>query len=256
MRWIKLYDKLLTSPIWDNPQAVKFWLWCLLRATWREHTMMVGRNLVTLQPGQFLTSIRKAHEQSGISPRSIRTYMKLFEKLGMLRAETTHKTTQLGTLVTIVNWERYQGDGEPGDTSSDTPGDTPGDTKSRRGKKGVVGKVLWDADSETFQIPPEVLAQWQKSYPHADVPAEVSLAQQWYRDYPTRRKKSHRAFLARWISRTNTKAKAAAEARDALMPERQLTEAELNDLLGDDRVRGPMSETDKARLRAEGHPIL
>ena len=52
--WIKLYRKILKSPIWENEKALKVWIWCLVKATHEERIQLVGQQEVLLQKGQFV----------------------------------------------------------------------------------------------------------------------------------------------------------------------------------------------------------
>ena len=56
--------------------------------------------------GQFVTSLESIAKKSGkgISIQNIRTALAYFEKLGFL----INKSTKMGRLITIVNWESYQ----------------------------------------------------------------------------------------------------------------------------------------------------
>ncbi len=52
--WIKLYRKILKSPIWENEKALKVWIWCLVKATHTERIQLVGQQRVLLEKGQFV----------------------------------------------------------------------------------------------------------------------------------------------------------------------------------------------------------
>ena len=59
------------------------------------------------EPGQFVTSLSSIAEKSGkgISVQNVRTALKRFEKYEFLTNESTNKNR----LITIINWELYQG---------------------------------------------------------------------------------------------------------------------------------------------------
>ena len=44
--YIKLFRKLLNSPIFENEKALKIWIWCLLKATHKERLQLVGQQEV------------------------------------------------------------------------------------------------------------------------------------------------------------------------------------------------------------------
>ena len=60
--YIKLFRKLLNSPIFENEKALKIWIWCLLKATHKERLQLVGQQEVNLQKGQFVFGRKRASE--------------------------------------------------------------------------------------------------------------------------------------------------------------------------------------------------
>ena len=104
--WIKLHRKITESPVFDNSNLLKLWLWCLCKATHTEHEVIVGKQIIKLLPGQFVFGRLKAAEILNMNDRTVYDYMKLLNKLEMISMKTNNKFT----LVTIVNWAVYQGD--------------------------------------------------------------------------------------------------------------------------------------------------
>lgn len=102
--YIKLFRKLLKSPIWENEKALKIWLWCLLKATHIEREQLVGQQVVHLEKGQFVTGRKKASEELKMNDRTIYDYFKLLEKLQMIRIKSNNKFS----VVSIEKWEEYQ----------------------------------------------------------------------------------------------------------------------------------------------------
>lgn len=102
--WIKLYRKLLQSPIFDNEKALKIWIWCLLKATHTERNQLVGRQNVILQKGQFIFGRKKASEELKMTENMVYRYMKLLEELSMLNIKSNNKFS----IVSIEKWENYQ----------------------------------------------------------------------------------------------------------------------------------------------------
>lgn len=103
--WIKLYRKLLVSPIFENEKALKVWIWCMLKATHIEREQLVGKKIVHLQVGQFIFGRSKASEELKMSESSIYVYIKLLEKLNMISVKSNNKFS----VVTVEKWEDYQG---------------------------------------------------------------------------------------------------------------------------------------------------
>lgn len=83
--YIKLFRKLLNSPIFENEKALKIWIWCLLKATHKEREQLIGRQIVHLEKGQFVFGRKKASEELKMKERTLYDYLKLLEQLSMIR---------------------------------------------------------------------------------------------------------------------------------------------------------------------------
>ena len=102
--WIKLYRKILKSPIWDNEKALKIWIWCLVKATHKKRVQLVGQQEVILEKGQFVFGRKKASEELSMTESTIYKYIKLLEKLQMISVKSNNKFS----VVSIEKWEDYQ----------------------------------------------------------------------------------------------------------------------------------------------------
>ena len=60
--WIKLHRQVVESPVFDNPNLFKVWMWCLCKASHVEHEVVIGKQIVKLQAGQFVFGRLKAAE--------------------------------------------------------------------------------------------------------------------------------------------------------------------------------------------------
>lgn len=67
--------------------------------------MKVGFQEITLRPGQFTFSQRKAAKELNMGRQEIRTALAFLIKAGNL----THSSTHQYSIITIVNWDVYQG---------------------------------------------------------------------------------------------------------------------------------------------------
>ena len=102
--YIKLFRKLLKSPIWENEKALKIWLWCLLKATHIERDQLVGQQIIHLEKGQFIFGREKAAEELSMTESTVYKYIKLLEKLQMISIKSNNKFS----VVSIEKWEEYQ----------------------------------------------------------------------------------------------------------------------------------------------------
>ena len=102
--YIKLFRKILKSPIWDNEKVLKIWIWCLLKATHTERRQLVGQQIVDLEKGQFIFGRKKASEELKMTESTIYKYIKLLEELQMLTVNSNNKFS----VISIAKWENYQ----------------------------------------------------------------------------------------------------------------------------------------------------
>lgn len=102
--YIKLFRKILKSPIWENEKALKVWIWCLIKATHVERIQLVGQQEVQLKKGQFIFGRKKASQELQMSESMVYRYMKVLEKLQMLNIKPNNKFS----IVSIEKWEEYQ----------------------------------------------------------------------------------------------------------------------------------------------------
>jgi len=102
--WISLHRKLLDNPIFCNPDLLRLWIWCLLKATHKKHQQMVGLRVVELDPGQFIFGRKSASKELGYSENKTYRLLKTLEELKNISVNSNNKFS----VVTIVNWQFYQ----------------------------------------------------------------------------------------------------------------------------------------------------
>ena len=102
--YIKLFRKLLNSPIFENEKALKIWIWCLLKAAHKKREQLVGQQIVNLEKGEFVFGRKQASEELKMTESTIYKYIKLLEKLQMIKIKSNNKFS----VVSIEKWEDYQ----------------------------------------------------------------------------------------------------------------------------------------------------
>ena len=136
----------------------KAWIDLIFSANFRDKTIMVNGRPFLVRRGSFLTSTRKLAERWGWSKNKTSRYLSILRDEGMIETGT-----QVGTLVTIVNYELYQ---TKRDSRRDTKGTRAGQTRDTQGiqekerrkndkeRKEEVGKND-QADDADFLTPEE-----------------------------------------------------------------------------------------------------
>lgn len=111
--FVKLFRKTADSSIMKNAELLQLWTWCLMKATHKETSVLVGKQVVNLSPGQFVFGRKKAAEALNSTEKKIRNSMDALETMGNVCRERANKFS----IITIRNWELYQDlDGYEGPT--------------------------------------------------------------------------------------------------------------------------------------------
>jgi uncharacterized phage protein (TIGR02220 family) len=140
--WIKLHRKLMDNPIFDNPNLLRVWLWCLLKASHEHHQQMVGLQVVDLEPGQFVTGRFKGSDELKINPSTFYKYLKTLEEMQMINLKSSNKMT----IVTIENWRKYQA----GDTETYQQNNNKITTKEQQSNTNKNNKNVKKKDNIPF----------------------------------------------------------------------------------------------------------
>ena len=118
--YVKLYRSLLDSPIFKNPALAHFWQYCLLKASYKDHVALVGYQRIDLEPGQFVFGRKVAAAKTGLTEKVVRRCVRALASLSCIEVGRKRAAdgARLHTVITICNWERYQGrDKDEGQTS-------------------------------------------------------------------------------------------------------------------------------------------
>lgn len=101
--WVKLHREILESPIFNDSDLLKTYIWCLLRATHSKRDVFLGNQLVHLNKGEFITGFHKASIELNTTESKCRRTISKLEKLGFIK----RKATNLFSIITIVDYEYY-----------------------------------------------------------------------------------------------------------------------------------------------------
>ncbi len=150
--WIKLHRKLLDNPIFNDPHLLKLWIYCLLKATHSERKQIIGKQIVELKPGQFVTgrfSLAKEYNRDAkpkdvVSDRTLWRWMKFLEESEFLSIKSTTKYS----VVTINNWDKYQDNVQQ--TSSKCPSNVQQVSTNKNDKNEENINVVVDIDPDGF----------------------------------------------------------------------------------------------------------
>ena len=118
MGWILLYRSIRDSWIWESkPFSLgQAWIDLILDANHEDRKFFLNGRLKTVKRGQKWTSVRTLAERWGWQNKKVINFLRALEEDGMINREST----SAGTLLTIVNYGKYQDHGNTKDNSSTT----------------------------------------------------------------------------------------------------------------------------------------
>lgn len=105
--WIKLHRQILDCWVWDDDEPytkAQAWMYLLICANHTETKIYFDGGLLTVERGQYITSIRKLADKFLWSRDKVSKFLKLLESDNM----ATVKADTKKTLITIVNYAKYQ----------------------------------------------------------------------------------------------------------------------------------------------------
>lgn len=110
--WVKLHRKILGSNMYKslNSKQRDVMMAVLLMVNFEENDWEWEGEVFKCKPGQRVTSLKRIADLCGcdVKVQSVRTALLKLEKWGFL----TNVSTKTGRLITVVNWDRYQSQGE------------------------------------------------------------------------------------------------------------------------------------------------
>lgn len=260
--YVKLWRKCLDSGLLNNATAWQLFGYLLLKATHRPHKQVMSGAVFDLQPGDVIFGRAKVAEELGIGEQSIRTALKLLEKLEIVTSRATNRCT----VVSFVNWHRYQ-DSQPAPNqhlTSDQPAPNQHLTTNKNDiKKEYKNKkeerktdlaqsdagassaqepadkqeryvaMIPLADGSEFPVPVSLASEYAAAYPGVDVAGELAQVRAWCLSNPRKRKTKTGVlrFLNSWLDRAQNNASRASPAATSSRPmtARQVEAAERGD---------------------------
>lgn len=231
--YVKLWRKCLDSGLLKNPTAWQLFGYLLLKATHRAHRQLVGGMVFDLQPGDVIFGRSKAADDLCVGEQSIRTALKLLEKLEIVTSKATNKCT----VISFVNWDRYQ-DEQPAPnqqtnqhltSNQPAPNQHLTTNKNERKKENIKTDTSYLAQSDAgassapepadeqeppvamipladgseFPVPASLASEYAAAYPGVDVAGELAQVRAWCLSNPRKRKTKNgiRRFLNSWLDR-------------------------------------------------------
>lgn len=171
--WIKLHRSMLDSPIFSNAELLRLWVYLLMHAAYTEVDVMVGNQMIHLKPGQLVTGRKKISRDLGLDESKIRRLINKLELAGNVTITPTNKFT----LVTIENWDFFQG-GEQKAANKTADNRPTDDQQMTTNKKDKKDKKSFSPDGEAYRHAVFLANEIHRRLPKSKPQTEATL-QKW-----------------------------------------------------------------------------
>lgn len=237
--WIMLHRKLLDHSIFKNYKLLQVFLFCLLKASHKDHELTIGDQIIELKPGQLATGRKSIARHTGLSEQNVRTALKKLEKMGILTIKSTNKYS----VISITKWDSHQQINQQ--LTSKKPATNQQLTTNKNVKNGnnenngnkslvklanavqPIGILLTNKDP--FPIYQKDMELWKETYQAVNIGQELKKINAWLDANPTKRKtsKGMKRFINNWLSR------AQDNPKPRHMPQAKQTHATLTEIVND-----------------------
>ena len=111
--WIKLWRCITDNDFWQQKpySPGQAWVDLMMMANHKEGTIRKGGVVITVKRGQVGASERYLAERWGWSRGKVRRFLNTLKKSQQVDHQTDHPKSTATQVITILNYDQYQGDG-------------------------------------------------------------------------------------------------------------------------------------------------
>ena len=106
--WIRLDRGIQDNFLWQEPEALKLWLYLLMAASLTDKATAFNGQMLNIKRGQLVFGLNAASARLNISIRRLRKYLNWFETDDMIDKQITNKFS----IISITNYSQYQDTGK------------------------------------------------------------------------------------------------------------------------------------------------
>jgi DNA-binding phage protein len=149
--WIKVHRKILDNPVvFKDADHFAVWMYLLLEATRKEYPVIFGGEKIMLKPGQLTKGRSQIARETGVEQSKVYRILKSLKNEQQIEQQTSNKCT----LITVLNWETYQGDEQQPEqqlNNNRTTTEQQLNTKQEEKKKRIKEeKIIYAQSFEVF----------------------------------------------------------------------------------------------------------
>lgn len=203
--WFAVYRPYLNSPLWLAEKFTKgqAWLDLIGMAAYEPDHFFARGVRVEVARGQLGMSELTMCKRWQWSRGKVRRFLRELES--KTEQKIVQQKSNVTTLITILNYDKYQFDGTANGTPSSTASGTPNGTHSinkQVNKEKKKYKIDFNFDLSRWEnITQSDLDIWQKAYPAVDLAKQLAQAAAWLDANPSKKKSDYKRFLNGWFKR-------------------------------------------------------
>lgn len=213
--WVKLWRDQFNNWVSERKPWCDGYAWSYLyaQANHKGGTVNFRNEYIPIERGEFLTSKLQLQKKFGWTYRHVENFLKALENDKMVRNRTTNRYI----LITIINYEKYQGKDDKNDEQNEEQirnrlgtglerGNTNKNVKNVKNKKK---KISFDFKNKTFiNLTKEKMEEFDEKYPGVNVDHEIEEMENWLikeknEEGKNKIPKDYNRFIHNWLKRSN-----------------------------------------------------
>jgi len=178
--WVKLHRKIQDHWIYKEKRVFskyEAWIDLLFMANHKNNKALIDGELINVEKGQFITSVRKLCDKWSWSNTKVNNFLKMLEKDGMI----TKKSDTKKTVITLVNYTFYHESDNEKTSQKHHESDTEASQKhtnknvknvknDKKNNKRYSRKRVYDETSNYYQLAIFFYKQIQQNNPNHKKP--------------------------------------------------------------------------------------
>ena len=106
--WIRISREVKEHWVYKNPDMFRAWVTILITSNFKDGKMVLGKKDYTIKRGQSSMSLRSWANELDMGVKAVTTLFDMLEQEEMIKRKTIGKGKQSTTLITIINYGKYQ----------------------------------------------------------------------------------------------------------------------------------------------------
>ena len=102
--FVKIYRKIIENPIFKNPGLLQLYIYCILRANFKDNEFIFNGKLEKVKKGSFITGRNELSKELNVNKNTIYKRLQILKDLSYINIYPNNKYS----LIEIINYEKNQ----------------------------------------------------------------------------------------------------------------------------------------------------